>query len=353
MATLTETAYWTRKIFKFGTIALVAFIVLRTTLKIGSNIWRQFHPPPPPPPTVSFGKLPKLVFPEENLPLEKTKISFKLETIQGGLPKLPQVGKVYFMPQRNPNLLALDRANALAQKLGFRVQPQALSETLYRWVSQTTPTTTLEMDINNLSFHLVYDYNQDQEILTSKNLPNNQQAAQEAKNFLVSNGLLEEDLANGTAEFEYLRFGAPQPIPAPSLSEADLVRVNLFRANLDNLKILPPNPKKSLISFLFSGARTPGKRIVEIIYTYFPVEKEIFGTYPLKPITQAWNELQSGQGYIANLGQNENGQITIRQVYLAFYDSSSPQNYLQPIYVFEGDKEFFGYVSAIDPKWTE
>ena len=353
MATLTETAYWTRKIIKFGAISLVALVVLRTTFKIGRNIWRQLHPPPPPPPTVSFGKLPKLVFPEENLPLEKTKISFKLETIQGGLPKLTQVGKVYFMPQRGPNLLALDRANALAQKIGFRGQPEALSDTLYRWVSQTTPTTTLEMNINNLNFHLVYDYNQDQEVLTSKNLPNNQQAAQEAKNFLVSNGLLEEDLANGTAEFEYLRFGTPQPIPALSLSEADLVRVNLFRANLDDLKIFPPNPKKSLISFLFSGARTSGKRIVEINYTYFPIEKEIFGTYPLKPITQAWNELQSSQGYIANLGQNENGQITIRQVYLAFYDSSSPQHYLQPIYVFEGDKEFFGYVPAVDPKWTE
>ena len=191
------------------------------------------------------------------------------------------------------------------------------------------------------------------EILTSKNLPTNQQAAQEAKNFLVSNGLLAEDLANGTAEFEYLRFSTPELIPVSSLSEADFIRVNLFRANLDDLRILPPNPKKSLISFLFSGSRTPGKRIIEINYTYFPLEKEIFATYPLKPITQAWGELQQGQGFIANLGQNENGQVTIRKVYLAYYDSETLQHYLQPIYVFEGDRNFWGYVPAIDPKWTE
>jgi len=351
MTTLTEATYWTRKFLKFGIAALVAFIVLRTTFKIGKNVWRQIHPPPPPPPTVSFGKLPKIVFPSENLPLEKSKISFKLETIQGGLPKLAGVGKVYFRPVKSPNLLALDRANSLAQKMGFRNPPEKKDETTYRWVNENS--TILEMDINNLNFHLIYDFKNDQEILTSKNLPTNQQAAQETKNFLLNNELLPEDLANGTAEFEYLRLSTDQLVTVNSLSEAEFIRVNLFRANLDELRIFPPNPKKSLIFFLFSGSRTPGKRIVEISYVYFPIEKEIFGTYPLKPITQAWNELQQGQGYIANLGQNENGHITVRKVYLGYYDSDFPQHYLQPIYVFEGDRNFFAYVPAVDPKWTD
>jgi len=352
MATLTETAYWTRKILKFGIIALVAFVFIRTSFKIGSNIWRQLHPPPPPPPTISFGKLPKLIFPPENLPLEKAKISFKLETIQGVLPKLPEISKVYFMPVKGPNLLALERANTFAKNLGFQEPPEIINETNYRWKSKSSAT-ILEMDINNLNFHLFYEYKQDQEVLMSKNLPTNQQAAQEVKNFLASNNLLEEDLANGTAEFEYLRFDGIELSPVNSLSEANFVRVYLFRENLDELKILPPNPKKSLISFLFSGSRTPGKRIVEINYNYYPIEKEIFSTYPLKPVNQAWNELQGGQGYIANFGQNESGQITIRQVYLAFYNSPQPQHYLQPIYVFEGDKDFWAYIPAIDPKWTE
>jgi len=351
MSTLTGTAYLTRKTLKYGLIALIAIIVLRNTFKIGKNIWRQIHPPPPPPPTVSFGKLPKIIFPSENLPLEKTKFSFKLETIQGGLPKLPDVGKVYFRPIKSPNLLALDRANSLAQKMGFRNQPEKINETTYQWKDENS--TVLEMDINNLNLHLVYDFRNDQEVLTSKNLPNNQQAAQEAKNFLVNNGLLPEDLANGTAEFEYLRFDGAQLIPVTSYSEAEFIRVNLFRANLGELRIFPPNPKKSLIFFLFSGSRTPGKRIVEISYIYFPVEKEIFGTYPLKPVAQAWNELQQAQGYIANLGQNEDGQVTVRKVYLGYYDADTPQHYLQPIYVFEGDKSFFAYVPAVDPKWTE
>jgi len=287
------------------------------------------------------------------LPQEKSKLSFKLETIQGGLPKLPPVGKVYFMPKEGPNLLALERAGEKAQKMGFRSQPEKISQTIYRWTNQKIPPTTLEMDINTGNFHLRYPYETDQELLTGKNLPANQQAASEAKNFLSTNGLLTDDLATGSAEFDYLRFTPPSLTPAISLSEADFVRVNLFRANLDGLKILPPNPKESLISFLFSGSREFGKRIIEVNYNYFPIEKEIFATYPLKPINTAWQELQGGQGFIANFGQNEQGQITIRQIYLSYYDAKDPQNFLQPIYVFEGDRNFFAYVPAVDPKWTE
>ena len=351
MASLTEVAHYTRKTLKIGLILIIALIVLRISLNAFKGVWQKLHPPPPPPPTVAFGKLPALVFPQSEG--KTAQLSFKLETIQGGLPSLGPNGRVYFAPRKGPNLLALKRATELAQKIGFRNQPQALSATEYLWTSTNTPPTTLTININTTSFQLRYDYQNDPEILQNKNLPNNQQAAQEAQSFLVSNDLLADDLKEGTAQFEYLQFGFPRLTIAASLSEADFVRVNLFRADLEETKILPPNPKESLISFLFSGSRTTGKRIVEINYSYNPIEKEIWATYPLKPITQAWSEVQAGEAYLANLGQNPDNQITIRSVYLAFYDSPQPQHYLQPIYVFEGDRGFYTYVAAIDPNWWE
>lgn len=353
MATLTQTAYYTRKTFKLGIILLVSFFVLKTSLKTGIKIWRKFNPPPPPAPTVDFGKLPKIDFPEQKLPENLSKLNFRLETISGSLPTFSQRVNVYFMPKRGSNYMNLERATLKAKSMGFLDQPKEIGPTTYQWVTQTTPETTLEMDINTGSFHLRYQYENDQELLTSKHLPSNQEAAQEAKNFLVTNGFLADDLTEGSAEFDYLRFVYPNLVPTASLSDADFVRTNLFRTNLGDFKIFPPNPKKSLISFLFSGSRTANKRIVEIDYTHFPIEKQSFGTYPLKPINQAWSELQTGKGHIANLGQNENGNVVIREVYLAYYDSQKPQTYLQPIYVFGGDKNFFGYVSAIDPKWME
>lgn len=351
MATLTQVTYWTRRLLKIGAILLGLTFFLVILSKIINSVWRKINPPPPPAPTVAFGKLPKLSFPENQT--KGQKLTFKLETIQGGLPKLPTTGKVYFIPKTGPNLLALDRAKQMAKKLGFNTQPQQITENTYRWVTETTPSTTLDIDINTGNFRLFYDYENDQEILTSKNLPTNQQAAQEAKNFLALNGLLSDDLATGSAEFVYLKFTPPNLTPAISLSEADFVRVNLFRADLDNLKILPPNPKNSLVSFLFSGSKAMGKRIIEVRYTYYPIERETFATYPLKSVQTAWQELQGGSGYIANLGENEKGEIIIRKVSLAYFDSDKPQHYLQPIFVFEGDRNFIGYTPAIDPKWME
>lgn len=350
MATLTETAYYTRKAIQIGVVLLLSFIVLRAAFGMAKSVWLKLRPPPPPPPTVAFGKLPKIEFGEEK---SKPSLSFRLETIEGGLPQLDEVGKVYFMPKQAPSLLALDRAKQKARAMGFFSEPEAISDIFYRWQTPTEPATILEININNGNFTLRYNYQEDPTLLTEKNLPSNELAASEAKSFLKNNHYLGDDLANGRAEFGYYRFIAPDLIPAVSLSEADLVKVNLFREDLDDKKIMPPNPTDSLISFLFSGSRERNKRIVEVKYNYFPIERETSATYPLKSVNTAWQELQGGQGFIANLGQNQEGKITIRRVYLAFFESSQEQNFLQPIFVFEGDRSFFGYVAAVTPEWLE
>jgi len=350
MATLTQTAYYTRKTIQISTVTLVGFIVLRVSLTTAADIWRKFRPPAPPPPTVAFGKLPKIKFPEqEGLP----ELSFRLETIEGGLPTLPDIGKVYFMPQKGPGLLDLDRAKLRAKSMGFTGQTETISDILYRWRSRTEPTTTLEININTANFQLRYSYEEDPTLLTDKTFPPTDQLANEARKFLDSNEYLSDDLATGRAEFAYFRFFSPNLVPAVSLSEADFVRVNLFRVDLDELRILPPNPKDSLISFLFSGSREGWKRFVEVKYTYFPIDLETFATYPLKSLDTVWQELQGEEGFIAHLGENQDGKITVRRVYLAYYNFGEEQSFLQPIYVFEGDQNFFGYVSAVSPEWTE
>lgn len=346
MATLTETAYYTRRILTIGGILLAGFIVLRISINLTLKIWRRLHPAPPPKPTVSFGKIPQLAFPES----QSAGLTFKLETIEGKLPKLTNIAKVYLMPKETPTFLTLDKAKEKAAALGFRGQPEVISQNLYRWRNNST---TMEMDIYTGNFKLRFPYKDDQSLLVNKNLASSQQAIQEAKNFLGGRNLLGKDLSAGLGEAIYFRFVPPDLVPAASLSEADFVRVNLFRADMDEMKILPPDPKHSLVSFLFSGSRDGTKRIVEIDYNYFPVDQEIFATYPLRSVDTAWQELQQGNGYIANSGENGGTSATIRKVYLGYFDASSPQNYLQPIYVFEGDNGFIAYTAALDPKWLE
>jgi hypothetical protein len=324
---------------------------LRITFNIIGSIWRQVNPPAPPPPTVLFGQLPKLNFPQNDW--TNIKPDYRLETIQGTLPKIQNITKVFFIPNEGPNLLGLEKATKQALKLGFQLEPQQINERIYRWSNGLTPSTTLDIDINNNSFRQLYDYANDQEVITSKNLPTNQQGAQEAKTFLSGNGFLESDLATGSADFVYLKYLPPNLLPVTSLSEADFMRVNLFRSDLDGLKILPPNPRNSLVSILFSGIKTVGRRIIEVNYNYYPIDRETFSTYPLKNTQTAWEEFQKNQGFIANLGENETNEIVIRKVSLAYYDADRPQHFLQPVYVFEGDHNFIGFLPAIDSKWTE
>src|SRR5258708_7586811 len=60
--TLTQLAYYGRKVIKFGSIALVVLIVGRTFLTAAVGYWVATHPAAPPPPTARFGALPQLNF---------------------------------------------------------------------------------------------------------------------------------------------------------------------------------------------------------------------------------------------------------------------------------------------------
>ncbi len=351
MANLTKTAFYTRKGVKYGSIGIVVFLILRFLFLTTIDYWQKLHPPPPPPPTVAFGKLPAIEFPEpNNLPAE---ISYRLETAEGIIPQTEDIGKVYTITKTNPNLLGLDRAKELARKMGFASEPVQITPRLYRFNSQATPVTTLEIDTVTGYFTLKYDYRNDQSILAEKKLPSDEQAVREANNFLSTLGLLEKDLDEGESKISYSRFSPDELLPAISLSEADFVRVDLFRQLLDEKKVTTDKPNQSLIYFIFSGSRERQKRTIEVKYVYSPLERDNFATYPLKSASEAWSELNSGHGYIAELGDNQNGQVIVRRIFLSYFESEKPQNFLQPIFVFEGDKNFTAFVPAVDPEWVD
>ena len=350
MASLTQTAYLSRKIIKYGSIGLVVFLILRGLFLSFQTYWKKVHPAPPPPPTVAFGKLPALSFPNrEGLP----SLSFKLETISGTFPKQGTQAKVYFMPQPATNLLAWDNTKTWAKKLGFTRDPEATDKFAYRFSSGDSPPTILDVNVLTRNFHLYYDWKNDLGIISLGNPPQDNTAIASAKSFLQGASALTDDLSQGTAEATYLKYKSGDLIKALYYSESNFTKVNLFRANIDNLKVLPPNPKDANISIFLGPSGSRNKGILEVKYNHAPVSFENYATYPLKDVSVAWKELIDGKGFIANLGNNPQGKATVRDAYLAYYDSEEAQNFLQPVFVFEGDNEFFGYVPAISDNWRE
>ncbi len=336
---LTTVATNTRKTIRLSIYGIILLFIGRFVLGIALNVFQSVFPKPPPPPTVAFGKLPKISFPtQNNLP----KFNFQLQTASGSLPQFATQAKIYFMPKSNVSLLSFDDAKAKATKLGFKSDPEKVSETVLRFRDPTSPS-TLEINIVSGVFSISYNLSADPTAL-SKVPPTSDSAIIQVKSFLSTNGLLLPDLDGGTSKTDFLTVQDQKLTPVLSLSEAKLVKVNLFRQAYDKIPTVTLNPNEGNVWFLVTGA----KNIIAGEYHYFPVDATQVATYATKTSQDAFKDLQAGNGYIASIGGNGDGNVVIRKIYLAYFDpGNSTDQFLQPVCVFEGDRNFVAYVPMV------
>lgn len=339
MASLTRTAIVTRKIIRYSILGVILLIIGRIAIGAGIRAYRYFFPPPPPPPTVTFGKLPELVFPDG---VDVGNVNYTIETPEGEVPEFSTQAKVYFMPKQSANLLSLDAATQKAIDLGYEGNPQEVSDTVYRFQRGDSPA-TLQINIVTGIFSISYNLSADSSAI-ERLPPSPEVAASEVRSYLSSADLLPEDLSGPTTG-EFLKIEGGQLVDALGRNEADLVKINLFRDQYDELPTLPPDPNEANVWFYVTGAREKKNQFVAAEYHYFPVDNSQSATYPIKTAQEALNELKAGNAYVAFAGQQE-GNITIRRIYLAYYDSGKPSEFFQPIIVFEGDS-FMAYIPAV------
>ena len=349
MSTLGETAIVARKAIKYGGIGLVFLIVGRVILNASIAYYKKLNPPPPPPPDVKYGKLPKLIFPQKDQPT----LTYSLETRTGGLPaKMDTQFRVYFMPIKKPNLLAYDNAKAVAARLDFIQDPVKLSDTDYRWDSSDPVSSSLTINIITGAFTLDRRWQDDPSYTIPTLYYNEEQAITRMENILSRLALLPEDVKGGEPTVQNLRAENGKLVTAVSLSQAHFVRVNLYRQNIEEIKVINPRSDKGLISAVLALQREDDKQFVSLEYNYFPVELETSAVYPLISVAEAWQRMQKGGGFVAKSTPGTES-VVVRDVYLAYYDSDIPQQFLQPVYVFETEDEFLGFVPAVADAWVE
>lgn len=341
MATLTEASIASRKGIRYIIYGIILFIIARFFILAGISIYKKIFPPAPTPATVAFGKLPKLPFPATT----KKQLTFTTETASGDIPVFPHLSKVFFMPKVSSNLLSLDFAKEKAKKLGFNEDAQQSTESLYKFTHKTSPA-TMETNIITGSFSISYDLNVDSTPL-SVHPTQPEIAASSIKSFLQSASLYPDDLT-GPIEHKFLKTQNGGFTPALSISDANLVRIDLFRKSVDNLPAVTNKPMESNVWFMVSGIRDRGKDVIAGEYHYFPVDETQVATYQIKTGQAALQELLNGNYYPASYGTTIDGDsIKIRKIYLAYYDPGIYTEFYQPVYVFEGDKDFVGYVPAV------
>lgn len=332
-----------RKSIRYGIFLIIFIMVGKVVLDASVSIYKKVFPAPPPAPTVKFGKLTKIHFPKKDTAI---KFTYVLETPEGGLPtNISTQAKVFFIPKINPNLLSLDVATEKAKALGYPNEPQQDSDTIYKFVNPNFPS-VLKTNIVTGTFSISYDLAADRTPIETKP-PVAEVGAAEFRSVLSESSTLPDDLT-GPSTHEFFKLSDGRLVPALSLSEANLVKVNLFRKSYDNLPSMTGNPNEANVWAIMSGSSNRGQQIIAAEYHYFLVDESQFSTYPIKTPQQAYQELQNGEAYMADIGVNKEGaSLKIRRVYLAYFDPEIESDFYQPIYVFEGDNGFTSYVPAV------
>lgn len=348
MLTLSTASSDLKQLLKYVGIFITVIIIIIFALRIVLFVKEIFFPTPPPKPEIAFGKLQPQNFPENAV---NQNFTYSINTLTGNLPNLNSLSKVYRIKTFQPDLLAVDKFQNKITNVGFTKGSIAISDKIFEWKSNPgygEIEKRIRFNLINNNFTITSSYMSDPDILIGKNLPNENTAIQTATDLLNRMQIVTDDIDLEKAKTNLFSIQNNSLISATSLSNSQIIEVNFYQKDVDKLPIFYEKPNSSNIGILIGGSGYQGQ-IVGASFIYQPVSEE-FSTYPLKSVNTAYNELKNGQAYIASyFGTSTN--ISINNVFLAYYISKETQDFLMPIFVFEGNDGFFAYIPAVTDEW--
>lgn len=338
---LSKTKVEIKKFITKGSIVLagliLVFILIKTLLAIKNIIF----PDPSLLPQQAFGKLP-ILFPSNS---ENANLTYSLDTITGLLPNFQKIVKVYKIIPVKPDLLALPRMRDRVDRVGFTKEPISISEDSFQWTEQN-PLQTITANIFSLEFTFSTPYLTTGNLQTFSNSGELKSAIDQAVSFLESMSLFPKDIDKEKTKTIYYSVKDNTLFPATSISNTNIVRVDFFQKDIDNLPIYYEKILTSNIN-LFVGKERQGLKIVEGNYSYKNLSDES-STYEIKTAADAFLELKQGKAYITVKPDTKN--ISIKNVSLGYYMGGDIRDFLMPVIVFQGDN-FIAHVSAIMDEW--
>ncbi|HSX40117.1 MAG TPA: hypothetical protein VLF68_00740, partial [Candidatus Saccharimonadales bacterium] len=229
MLTLNQTKFEAKLIFTWGGIALGVLIAFVLFFKVIGGFIAGSKPPPPP--TVTFGKLPSVVFPQNS---SNKSYTYSVDTVTGTLPAFPDRATVYKMTSPKPDLLALQNAKQKMSQAGFMSAPTLIAEGIYQWSDQTSINRKVVIELPAFNFKITSSYLTDPTVLAGSNLPDEAGAKSFTQTFLNNIALFPPDIdATKTATTLYsIRNGVFSS--ATSLSKSQIVRVDFYQKDVNN-----------------------------------------------------------------------------------------------------------------------
>lgn len=335
----------TKNVLKWGGIGLGVIMLLVLLFRGGKIVANSLFPKKPPPPEAAYGKLPKLIFPESAT--GKT-FSYSLDTLTGDLGAFPDRSNVYKIIHQEPTLLDLETTRSKAYSVGFKNSETLITDTRYSFRDPSLIDRLLTINTVSKDFTISSNYLNYPDLLTTGEITE-ANAIQVVADFLDKLGLYPSDFDLSKTSSQLLSLQGGSLFASSSLSTAQLVRVDLFQKDINKLPIIYAHPPYSSMHFLVGGDNSG--EILDASFSHQIVDKDNTA-YPIISVTDAYNKLKNDQAYIASYFGDSN-EVTIKDVSLAYYMDSSKQDYLMPIFVFEGKDGFFAYVLAVSPSYID
>lgn len=397
--TLTESAFWAKR---FGVIVLVVLAVLIIIFAIlfsskGTTL-------PPEYLSANFACTEKkedflkheLKIPALNISSD-SEMLFELQTDSGKVDSLPNIVNVYKYTDLGQIINSQGEAKILAKKLGFNPDNVVRQGTTgYIWVDNTTKR-SLNIKARDLNFTMKTTHEYIKEIRRDNDLPTEKEAPSIAINALRSMGILNQAYTGVQPTVHLININPDGSFSeAPSLVDAELIRVDFLRkvpmisiaTNLENAEqmvdsltaknltyetadtivndekvevynfstlITYQNPVKSNIS-VYVGPKNDSTKILpniyQIEYNTWSLEEESCGTYELISPSLALQKIQEGNGSLVYLNSTGDevmeytpknvNKFRVDNIYITYYEASTEQQYLQPVYMVEGQAELKG-----------
>ncbi len=401
--TLTEAAFWTKKVGVIVAIATGIFVILAIIL---TSLNQQDLPPEYLTANYACTQT-KEDFLKHQLEIPSLEVNtdsenvFELQTDTGKVDTLSnlEIINVYKYKEKIQQLDTQLRAKEIAAALGFNPDNiHRVGTTGYVW-NNSINKRSLEITARTLNFTMTTQSSYIRDVSKENPTPSENEAISIAKNTVRSLGILGSDYNYNEANNISTHLIDVNPdgtySEAASLAEAEMIKVDLHKTkpmisikenianseaiinslnkdigqaqedeiivNDERIKVYNystlityQDPNSSNIS-IYVGPEDPNSEkrpnIYRIEFTYWQLEQESCGTYELVSPTYALEKVQNGEGSLVYLNEKNGDEIVdyqprtvnkyvIYDIDLAYYEPINEPTFLQPIYIITGESVF-------------
>lgn len=341
--TLTELSYYVRKYRPYGILGILIVLILFYSVQLAFLLMQNRPKGPSISPIFNVLKRPSIKDASSSAGLK-----FTLENIEGRPVTATDTARVYYLlpPPRTPFGFR-EKAYLMAKTVGFDTDTVSfLLQGKNAVFSDTTK--KLTVDIQNFNFNFQYNFADQPGLFDTAVTPIAASAQGRAIDFLTQLDVYPEELAQGKTNTIFFNFNPQTKTIRPTNKDEDgnVVEIDFSRADIDGFPTVSPTFFNSQNFVLMAFFKDGSFQVLRSQVKFFEKSGEQFGIYPVRSGDEAYADLQQGEGIVVSNPQDLK-DITIRTMFMAYFDPAEYQDYLQPVYVFVGDDNFVAYVPAI------